>query len=232
MKADGITLSTVGAGGGANPFLEQLAKQGGGRFYAGDQPGQHPGHLPQGDPAGLRPADRRGAVLPDPDLVVADPARASTPACRSSSATTARPPSRPPRPCWSRRATIRSSPSGSTGSGGRWRGRRTRPGAGRRTGSAGTASRPVLQPARQLDVPGRGDRRHRGDLRDDRRHDRRSTSRASSADGSPRDFYSTSVAHRRAGPRAARPSNLAQVAPGRLRGTARRDRRRARTRSG
>jgi uncharacterized membrane protein len=34
MKADGITLSTVGAGGGANPFLEQLAQQGGGRYYA------------------------------------------------------------------------------------------------------------------------------------------------------------------------------------------------------
>ena len=31
---------------------------------------------------------------------------------------------------------------------------------------------PVLQPDGQLDVPGRGDRRHRGDLRDDRRHDR------------------------------------------------------------
>jgi uncharacterized membrane protein len=34
MKADGITLSTVGAGGGSNPLLEQLAKQGGGRYYA------------------------------------------------------------------------------------------------------------------------------------------------------------------------------------------------------
>ena len=34
MKAAGITLSTVGAGGGSNPFLEQLAKDGGGRFYA------------------------------------------------------------------------------------------------------------------------------------------------------------------------------------------------------
>ncbi len=34
MKAAGITLSTVGAGGGSNPFLEALAKQGGGRFYA------------------------------------------------------------------------------------------------------------------------------------------------------------------------------------------------------
>ena len=38
MKADGITLSTVGAGGGANPFLEQLASQGGGRFYRGPNP--------------------------------------------------------------------------------------------------------------------------------------------------------------------------------------------------
>ena len=42
MKADGITLSTVGAGGGANPFLEQLAKQGGGRFYAAANPASIP----------------------------------------------------------------------------------------------------------------------------------------------------------------------------------------------
>ena len=49
MKADGITLSTVGAGGGANPFLEQLAKAGGGRFYAATNPASDPRHLPQGD---------------------------------------------------------------------------------------------------------------------------------------------------------------------------------------
>jgi uncharacterized membrane protein/Mg-chelatase subunit ChlD len=42
MKADGITLSTVGAGGGANPFLEQLAQQGGGRFYAASNPSSIP----------------------------------------------------------------------------------------------------------------------------------------------------------------------------------------------
>jgi uncharacterized membrane protein/Mg-chelatase subunit ChlD len=42
MKADGITLSTVGAGGGANPFLEQLAAQGGGRFYAAANPASIP----------------------------------------------------------------------------------------------------------------------------------------------------------------------------------------------
>ncbi len=42
MKAAGITLSTVGAGGGANPFLEQLAKAGGGRFYAAINPASIP----------------------------------------------------------------------------------------------------------------------------------------------------------------------------------------------
>ncbi|HEX8025861.1 MAG TPA: glutamine amidotransferase, partial [Candidatus Limnocylindrales bacterium] len=42
MKADGITLSTVGAGGGANPFLQQLATEGGGRFYAAPNPAAIP----------------------------------------------------------------------------------------------------------------------------------------------------------------------------------------------
>jgi uncharacterized membrane protein len=42
MKAAGITLSTVGAGGGSNPFLQQLASQGGGRFYAAANPASIP----------------------------------------------------------------------------------------------------------------------------------------------------------------------------------------------
>jgi uncharacterized membrane protein len=42
MKAAGITLSTVGAGGGSNPFLENLAKQGGGRFYDAANPSSIP----------------------------------------------------------------------------------------------------------------------------------------------------------------------------------------------
>jgi uncharacterized membrane protein len=42
MKAAGITLSTVGAGGGSNPFLENLAKQGGGRFYNAANPASIP----------------------------------------------------------------------------------------------------------------------------------------------------------------------------------------------
>ena len=42
MKAAGITLSTVGAGGGSNPFLESLAKDGGGRFYDAANPASIP----------------------------------------------------------------------------------------------------------------------------------------------------------------------------------------------
>ncbi len=42
MGAAGITLSTVGAGGGSNPFLEGLARQGGGRFYNAVNPASIP----------------------------------------------------------------------------------------------------------------------------------------------------------------------------------------------
>jgi len=42
MKAAGITLSTVGAGGGSNPFLERLATKGGGRFYDAANPASIP----------------------------------------------------------------------------------------------------------------------------------------------------------------------------------------------
>ncbi|HEX5015365.1 MAG TPA: VWA domain-containing protein [Candidatus Limnocylindrales bacterium] len=42
MKAAGITLSTVGAGGGSNPFLADLASQGGGRFYPAANPAAIP----------------------------------------------------------------------------------------------------------------------------------------------------------------------------------------------
>ena len=63
------------------------------------EPGEHPGHLPQGDPAGLRPADRRGAVLPDPDVAPRRSCAGSTRACRGCAATTGRRPSPPRRPC-------------------------------------------------------------------------------------------------------------------------------------
>ncbi|MFL5775685.1 MAG: VWA domain-containing protein [Chloroflexota bacterium] len=42
MKAAGITLSTVGAGGGSNPFLQKLAAEGGGRFYSATNPASIP----------------------------------------------------------------------------------------------------------------------------------------------------------------------------------------------
>jgi uncharacterized membrane protein len=42
MNAAGITLSTVGAGGGSNPFLQKLASEGGGRFYAAANPASIP----------------------------------------------------------------------------------------------------------------------------------------------------------------------------------------------
>jgi uncharacterized membrane protein len=42
MKAAGITLSTVGAGGGSNPFLQGLARDGGGRFYDAANPASIP----------------------------------------------------------------------------------------------------------------------------------------------------------------------------------------------
>ncbi|HSL33578.1 MAG TPA: VWA domain-containing protein [Candidatus Limnocylindrales bacterium] len=42
MKAAGITLSTVGAGGGSNPFLQKLASDGGGRFYNAANPASIP----------------------------------------------------------------------------------------------------------------------------------------------------------------------------------------------
>jgi uncharacterized membrane protein len=42
MKAAGITLSTVGAGGGAAPILAQLASQGGGRYYEAANPSSIP----------------------------------------------------------------------------------------------------------------------------------------------------------------------------------------------
>ena len=42
MKTAGITLSTVGAGGGSNPFLEGLATRGGGRFYDAANPSSIP----------------------------------------------------------------------------------------------------------------------------------------------------------------------------------------------
>ncbi len=42
MKAAGITLSTVGAGGGSAPILAELAREGGGRYYPAPNPASIP----------------------------------------------------------------------------------------------------------------------------------------------------------------------------------------------
>ena len=212
MKAAGITLSTVGAGGGANPFLEQLAQQGGGRFYAADQPGEHPRHLPQGDPAGLRPADRRGDVLPDPDLVVADPARprrraAAAPRLQRDDDQAGRP-DRPghrarrsaPRPVAVRPRAVGGLDVGLDRALGEGLGRLGR-------------LQPVLQPARELDVPGRGDGRHRGDLRAGRRRDR-APRRERRARRLAARLLLDQRRRGRARPRAARPSTWSRSRPG------------------
>ena len=186
------------------------------------EPVEHPGHLPQGDPAGLRPADRRGGVLPDPDLELADPARPRRRSARSCSATTARRPRRPRRACSSPPATTRSSPSGSTASAGRSPGRPTRPGAGPRTGSAGAAS----TGSSASSSAGRSRARRPAASRRRSRRPAATTSlhvESVEPDGSPRDFYATSAVV--VGPDLEpRTVGLSQVAPGRLRGAARRDR--------
>ena len=110
MKADGITLSTVGAGGGANPFLEQLAKQGGGRFYAATNPSSIPDIFLKETQQVSGQQIVEETFFPIQTSSLADPARPGCRPARSSAATTGRRSSRPPRASWSRRATIRSSP--------------------------------------------------------------------------------------------------------------------------
>ena len=178
----------------------------------GDQPVEHPRHLPQGDAAGLRPADRRGDVLPDPDLELADPARASTPACPSCAATTGPRSRRPRRTCSSPPATTRSSPSGSTASGAPWPGPRTRPGAGRRTGSAWSGFNRFFSQLVSWTFP--------GEETDGIEATFETTGgqtglhvESVGADGSPRDFYATSAVL--VGPDLEpRTVNLVQIAPG------------------
>ena len=231
MKAAGITLSTVGAGGGSNPFLEQLAKHGGGRFYDAANVELHPRHLPQGDPAGRRPADRRGDVLPDPD-------RSSSPILRGledglpAAARLQRHDDQVGRPAGPRLAARRSAPRPVAVRPRAFGGldvRLDRP-LGARTGSAGRAS------AGSSASSWRGRSRAR----------RRAASRPSfetlggqtrlhvesvEADGSPRDFYRTTRGPRRAGLR--RPRRHARPGrAGRVRGRPGRDRLRAPTPSG
>ena len=223
MKAAGITLSTVGAGGGANPFLAAARQPRRRPLLRRGEPASHPRHLPQGDRAGRRPADHRGAVLPDPDERRRRSSAASTqgfPQLLGYNGTTAKSAAQtvlvsarddPLLAQW--QYGLGRSVAWTSDSTGRW--------AKNWVGWAGLLE--VLQPARRLDVPGRGDGRHRG------RRSRRSTarpgctSRCVESDGSPRDFYTTSAVL--VGP-ALEPveADLDQVAPGVYETRSRRDR--------
>ena len=170
MKADGITLSTVGAGGGANPFLEQLAKQGGGRFYAAANPASIPDiflketqqvsgqqiveekFFPIQTSSSPDPARHRGR-LPEAARLQRHDGEARRP---DGARHGARRPA--PRPVAVRPRPVVAWTSDSTG---RWAQQLDR--------VAGVLE--VLQPAGRLDVPGRGERRDRGLVRGPRRPD-------------------------------------------------------------
>ena len=192
MKAAGITLSTIGAGGGSAPILAQLAKQGGGRYY----PAPNPASIPDiflketQQVAGQQIVEEPfhpiqtsySPILRGLDDGLPDPPRLQR----------ARRPSRRPRRCSSRPATTRSSPSGSTDSAARWPGPRTRPATGRRTGSAGPGSRGSSASSSSWTFPGEetGGIEARFDTQGGK-----TTLHVESvgADGSPRDFYATTA---------------------------------------
>ena len=152
--------------------VPRAARQAGRRpLLRGDQPVEHPRHLPQGDPAGLRPADRRGdrssRSRPRPRRSCA--ASTGLPQLRGYNGTTIKPAAQ------SVLVTARDDPllaqwqyglgrsvAWTSDSTGRW--------AKDWVGWSGFNR--FFSQLCQLDVPGRGDRRHRGDLPDDRRQDR------------------------------------------------------------
>ena len=168
MKAAGITLSTVGAGGGSADVLKQLAEQGGGRYYPAANPASIPDiflketqqvsgqqiveesffpvqtgsspilRRPRGGPAAAARLQRHDRQGRRRDHPGHEPRRSAPGA-----------------------VAVRPRSVGRLDLG---RDRSLGQGLGRLAGL-----RPLLQPARALDLPGRGDRRHRGRVRDRRR---------------------------------------------------------------
>ena len=170
MKAAGITLSTVGAGGGSNPFLQGLAQQGGGRFYDAANPASIPDIF-------LKETQQVSGqqIIEEPFFPILTSSSPilrglddGLPRLRGYNGTTAKPaaqtvlvtaPRRPaPRP-----VAVRPRPVGGVDVG-------LDRALGARLARLGRVLA-VLQPARVVDVPGRGDRRHRGRVRHARRPD-------------------------------------------------------------
>ena len=169
MKAAGITLSTVGAGGGSNPFLEQLAKQGGGRFYAAANVASIPDIF-------LKETQQVAGqqIVEEPFFPIQTSTRRSSAASRTGfpqllgyNGTTIKSAAQPvlvsarDDPLLAQwQYGLGRSVAWTSDSTGKWA-----------KNWLGWPSFTVLQPARGLDVPGRGDRGHRGDVRDARRPD-------------------------------------------------------------
>ena len=171
MKAAGITLSTVGAGGGSNPFLEGLAKQGGGRFYEATNPNSIPDIFLKETQqvSGQQIVEETFFPIQTSSSPILRGLDAGLPQLRGYNGTTIKPAAQ------SVLVTARDDPllASVAVRAGALRGLDV--GLDRALGEGlGRLERvqPVLQPAGQLDLPGRGDRRHRGDVRDDRRQDR------------------------------------------------------------
>ena len=211
MKAAGITLSTVGAGGGANPFLEQLATQGGGRYYAAANPASIPDIF-------LKETQQVSGqqIIEEPFFPIKTSSSpilrgvedAGLPRLLGYNGTTAKPAAQ------TVLVTARDDPllaqwQYGLGRSVAWTSDSTGPLGQRLAGLDGLLA--VLQPARGLDVPGRGDGRHRGVVRHDGRPDdaarrerrgRRLAARLLLDDGGGR----------RAGPRRRAQVSLVQVA--------------------
>ena len=221
MKTAGITLSTVGAGGGSNPFLEGLATRGGGRFYDAANPSSIPDIF-------LKETQQvSGQQIVEepffPILTSSSPIMRGLdegmPRLRGYNGTTAKPAAQ------TVLVTARDDPAP--------RAVAVRPGAvrgvdighdralGTRLGRLERLLA-VLQPARVVDVPGRGDRRHRGGVRHQGRQDH--PPRGVRGD---RRFAARLLRHDRGGRGAGLPAErrLARAdRPGGVRSAARRDR--------
>ena len=164
MKAAGITLSTVGAGGGSNPFLEDLAEQGGGRFYDAANPASIPDiflketQQVSGQQIVEEPffpiLTSSSPILRGLDEGLPQLLRLQRHDGQAGGPDRARDRARRPAP---RPVAVRPGAVGGVDV-------RLDRALGTRLGRLGRLLA-VLQPARVVDVPGRGDRRHRGVVR-------------------------------------------------------------------
>ena len=221
MKAAGITLSTVGAGGGSNPFLQGLAKSGGGRFYDAANPASIPDIFLKETQqvSGQQIVEETFHPIITSSSPILRGLDQGFPQLLGYNGTTAKPAAQtvlvtarddPLLAQW--QFGLGRSVAWTSDSTGRW---------ARELDRLGRVHE-VLQPARRLDVPGRGDRRHRGVARH-RGHDDEAARRERR-----RGRLAAGLLHDGRGDHRSRPDLEGDRAgpgrAGRLRGVARRDR--------